>query len=408
MIRFMPDTWQDALLRPLAMAAPNGWVYTEITAPDVRFALALLLAIPALVVLFRRRFRDEADRPLLSLLALTFLSFVPWLLTTGNGRYLMPYILLIGPLCIGLIRAIPGTASMRLSLVGLVLAFQGISLAQNNPWNPFDTWESIAWKKPPYFSVDFGGNPPAPNTTYVTIGTNSLALVAPRFPETSRWINLSVFNGADISGDSKEYRPVVEMLQSSRSLKLVQRSNPRAMNRSDDQPDERAVHEINAQLAPHRLALRQPTDCRLHFSESLATTAMLSTDESPEEKRRIKAKLGLWICTLDYPVAPKLVPELTSGELLAKNVIERMERLCPRFFPPGQALILQHSAGFARNYAQSDSSLIVTRDGKLYVKNARALNPESIGSVAEIMKPGFEFDCTKFKGRSGLPWEREV
>ena len=37
MIRFLADTWRDALLRPVAMAAPNSSVYIEIAAPDFRF-----------------------------------------------------------------------------------------------------------------------------------------------------------------------------------------------------------------------------------------------------------------------------------------------------------------------------------------------------------------------------------
>ena len=35
MIRFLADTWRDAILRPVAMAAPNSSVYIEIAAPDL-------------------------------------------------------------------------------------------------------------------------------------------------------------------------------------------------------------------------------------------------------------------------------------------------------------------------------------------------------------------------------------
>ncbi|MBK9198131.1 hypothetical protein [Candidatus Skiveiella danica] len=49
MIRFLADTWRDALLRPVAMAAPNSSVYIEIAAPDFRFVLALGLGVLALI-----------------------------------------------------------------------------------------------------------------------------------------------------------------------------------------------------------------------------------------------------------------------------------------------------------------------------------------------------------------------
>ena len=49
MIRFMPDTWQDAVLRPIAMALPDGGVYVETIAPDLRFVFVLLLLVGWLV-----------------------------------------------------------------------------------------------------------------------------------------------------------------------------------------------------------------------------------------------------------------------------------------------------------------------------------------------------------------------
>ena len=88
MIRLMADTWLDALLRPVAMAAPNGWIYTEIMAPDFRFVFALGLALAALVAVARGKGKPAARRPVFVLLALTFVSFVPWMATTGNGSYL--------------------------------------------------------------------------------------------------------------------------------------------------------------------------------------------------------------------------------------------------------------------------------------------------------------------------------
>lgn len=54
MIRFLPDTWRDWVLRPLAMAAPDSWVYTEVSAPDFRFAAATLFAALLLATWWHR------------------------------------------------------------------------------------------------------------------------------------------------------------------------------------------------------------------------------------------------------------------------------------------------------------------------------------------------------------------
>ena len=55
MIRFLADPWRDALLRPVAMAAPNSAVYIEIAAPDFRFVLALALAVLALISVWKAK-----------------------------------------------------------------------------------------------------------------------------------------------------------------------------------------------------------------------------------------------------------------------------------------------------------------------------------------------------------------
>lgn len=408
MIRFMADTWQDAVLRPIAMVAPNGWVYTEIMAPDFRFAFALGISAAVLITLVTRKQKIDGHRSIFILLGLTLLSFALWMATTGNGRYFMPYLILIGPLCLGLIRILPSTRSMKASLAILLMGIQGFALYQNNPWKPFDSWQSIPWKEAPYFSLDIDLHAIDTNATYVSVSNMSLSLIAPQFPPSSRWVNLSQFNGSDVSRDSSLYEPIRRIFQSSSSLKIIQRSAPREMALGTEQPNQKAIEAINLYLHPHRLALKEPTDCNFLASKSLATSTFIGTDESTQEKERIKSKAGFWICTLQYPVAAPALKKLTNEGLIAKQVFERMETLCPRFFTPGQELVGGDSGGYVRSYGTSDSSLIVTRDGNLYFQYARALNPQRIGMVNEVLSPGYIMDCNKFKGRSGLPWEREI
>jgi hypothetical protein len=259
-----------------------------------------------------------------------------------------------------------------------------------------------------YFSIELDHKSIDPETTYITVAGQTLALVAPQFPAESRWVNLSVFNGSDISKPSILYDPVRRILQASKSLKLFQRAAPRAMVAGSDQPNQAAISAINEYLRPHRLAMKEPTDCKLFASKSLAFTTMVATDDNEEEATRIKDKAGFWICSLQYPVAIAPSVTLSDGAIKATQVFGKMEALCPRFFSPGQVLVGNHPAGYSRGYPSSDSSLILTRDGDLYVQNARALNPERIGRADEVLSAQYSTDCTKFKGRSGLPWEREI
>jgi hypothetical protein len=405
-IRFMADTWRDAVMRPLAMAAPNSWVYTEIFAPDFRFVFALGLAVAALIAMSIYK-RPNADRwPVLILLGLTFLSFVPWMATSGNGRYFMPYLVLVGPLCIGLVNILSCTKGMKASIVLLVLGMQGFALFQNNPWKPFNSWGGTPWLDAPYFSIDVDPKAIDPNTTYITVTKLSMSLLAPQFPAASRWVNLSVFEGSDVSKPSRIYDPVVKILGVSTSLKLFQRSKPQWMQVGTDQPNQIALNAFNKDLQPHRLAIKVPTDCKLLASKSQGFSVLQVTSDNADEASRHTP--GFWICALEYPVATALKAQLTEGSMKAAQVFEKMESLCPRFFPPGQTMVDTHPSGYSRAYPGSDTSLILKQDGDLYVKNELALDPEKIGQADEVLNKRQSMDCTKFRGRSGLPWEREI
>ena len=94
MNRFEPDTWQAALLRPVAMAAPDSYVYVEMMAPDFRWVFVLLLL--ALLVSMRLRARGsiaaavdttapKAGLPtVFVLVAGLAMAFVPWLMTRAT------------------------------------------------------------------------------------------------------------------------------------------------------------------------------------------------------------------------------------------------------------------------------------------------------------------------------------
>ena len=408
MIRFMADTWRDALLRPVAMAAPNSWVYTEITAPDFRFVLSLCLAVLALISVRNTKPRPRGSLPTVALFVLIFLSFVPWMRMTGNGRYFMPYLILIGPLCIALINLLSSTANMKGFLVIAVLSIQGVALFQNNPWRPSDGWEWIPWKEAPYFALELPEEGLDPDSTYVTIAMPTYSVAAPLLPASSRWINVVSFGSSEIDKQSPLYLPVKNALQESKSLKVFMTSAPRLMVEGTVQPNQTATQTINSYLEPYDLKLKTPTNCQLLKSQSIARRASFYSEDTPEQKARIRALSGIWICSIEYALSPKKPHAPAANELHAMLVFERMEKICPRFFSPGQKLMNPHRAGFQRTYPGSDSSLIATGDGFLYFKYDRALNPELIGKSDDVLSPGFTFDCTKFRGRAGLPWEREI
>ncbi|MCZ8257541.1 MAG: hypothetical protein O9327_17995, partial [Polaromonas sp.] len=343
MIRFEPDTGVDALMRPFAMAAPDAGVYVEIQAPDVRFAVMVLLAVAALLA-WRRLGSNR--KPVLALLALTALSMWPWLETSGNGRYYIPMLLAVGPLCVGLICLLPVTRSFRLFLALLVLALQMFVVLQNPPWG---AWEWLAWKDAPYFQVDAppdeGGRP----VTYVTISSVSYSLIAPRFPASSRWINFS-----SRAATPKDAAWAQQFLAEADSLTLMVPSIRQQMT-ADRQPTEEVKKLFDTLLAGQRLALQPEKKCEFLPSKGLVGIAIRNglRDDAIDMEQ-----FGFWLCPLRYPVDRPAAAKSPSF-LKAEAVFERVEALCPRFFPPGNGGTQVIPGGALRQYSESDTKLYV-------------------------------------------------
>jgi hypothetical protein len=403
MERFAPDTWRDALWRPISMGAPDAGVYMEIMAPDIRFAcLALLtVAVVVLAVLLRRKL---VSRPAGLLLLFTWLAFVPWLATTGNGRYFIPVLLLAGPLCIGLIRSLPITGGAQLALAALVVALQGFVVVQNDPrgW-----WGLSPWGER-YFSMELTDEDRNVPATYVTISLITHSLIAPQFDHRSRWIGLSrVPSGPQTLDGERAQRRLMQAHQEGLPLKLLVPTIPDRVD-AQMQPDAPMRDEINRLLGPHRLALETTARCELRRS---ATMAARMFDKPQEHSPVVVQKIGFWICPLAFPVelrAPAVPRAPVAPELLARaeRVFDVLAHQCPRVFGSGAPPAGSDGGGIERQYA--DIKVYVTADGKVYFRYWRALNSNYVGTSEEVLAPGFSMDCNRIKGRSGLPWEREI
>ena len=393
MIRFLPDTWLDALLRPLAMAFPDGGVYVEIIAPDFRFVFIIVLAL-AWALFARGEQRRVTAAPLL--LALTALAFVPWLATTGNGRYFIPILLISGPLCIGLLHLIPGTRSMHLAFAVLMVACQGFLIAEISPWR---YWGHVVWGDGAPFPVEVPQEVSDKPATYVTLSSISYSLIAPRFHPASRWVNISTQPGLqDTSPDGVRTQALIA---APGPIKVIFPTVPGGQ--SSDRIDPALSKAIDDLLARQGLSIADQNECLLMTSAGLAGMASnkLSDDASGQP-----ALHGFWLCPLARHASDRAT-RAAPVPRRSEQVFEKMEQTCPRIFRPGETVSLHIPGGAVRSYPGSDFKLYVFDDGPVWYKYYRALNPVLLGTVVDILAPGFSMDCT-IRGRAGLPWEREI
>jgi hypothetical protein len=132
---------------------------------------------------------------------------------------------------------------------------------------------------------------------------------------------------------------------------------------------------------------------------------------TPAEKARLREQSGFWICQIEYAVSERKTKYCFTAEELSAKVpcSKRWSNSAPAFSTQGNSIRSNIIVPvFIGDIGGSDSFLIATADGHLYFKYDRALNPQLIGKAEDVLSPGFTYDCTKFKGRAGLPWEREI
>ena len=118
-------------------------------------------------------------------------------------------------------------------------------------------------------------------------------------------------------------------------------------------------------------------------------------------------RVGFWICPLRYPVENS-TPEKAVTSLNVEHAFEAVERACPRFFQPGTARLRASMKGYLRMYHGSDMRVFVMDTGEVMYKYWRAMNPETIGTISQVLEKNFAMDCNNLRGRSGLPWERNI
>lgn len=394
MIRFLADSWLEALVRPIAMAVPSGGIYVETIAPDFRFVFVLLLFLVCLVA--RLRWREGAGRTL-ALLAFCALSFVPWMATTGNGRYFMAILFLVGPLCVALAHYLPATRSTRLASAALMLGLQGGLVFVVEPWN---SWGLAPWREAPAFDVQVPPDVRSEPATYVALSGISYSLMAYRFHPESRWISLASLQGKNPeSADGVRAR---RFLAAGPDSYVIFQSIP-GQGRVEKRPPPDLMEALDLALLEFSMRTDPVRDCRMLWSRGLTSMGVhhgKGIPSLPAEQR------GFWMCPLqkaraaEAPVRPLPSPEVEA-------VMDVFERQCPRFFPRGVRTAMM-PAGARRFYPDSDMRLYVLDDGRVMYKYLRALNPVLVGAKEDVLSQGFRLDCTNIRGRAGLPWEREI
>lgn len=193
--RFIPDSLSEALLRPLWMMSPESGVYTEPPAPDARFmALFLLLAVAFGVICWRiwrlkrvslQQDSGGASASLLALTAVFLVSWVLWLMLSGNGRYFIAMALLTGPLIAGWIFFISANFRWRVYSLGAVVMVTTALAVMGS----MVRWSPVPWSGR-YFDVRVSSPLKESPALFISLDTQPFAFIAPFLHRDSSFVSI--------------------------------------------------------------------------------------------------------------------------------------------------------------------------------------------------------------------------
>jgi hypothetical protein len=370
--RFAPQDFADALLLPLRIASPTSMIYTEISAPDLRFAaLALALVFLAGMAVLGRTAAGSRTKTLSRddgrLLAFLGVSLAAWIMTSANGRYGMLVLLLVGP-CLARLADRLLAPRWAYFALGLLLAAQITACAMISPprWFLAERW-SARWL--PVAPAQQATEQPA---IYLMPDVQSMSAVFSFLHPASSFANLQ-----GQRADSPGWRRIAAQLERGdrparvlgRDLRLQPDGRPR--------PEVVEVYDWTLIRFGYRVdpARCFAVDWRPDDADALSRlAAAVAIPAAPRER-----VLSLASCAL---VKAQRDPREAAEEQRISAVFDRVERECPRVLRGQTAVTERSGAEWLRNYPGLEARL-ETNAGHLVLVPWFKLRYVGIGPVKD-------------------------
>jgi hypothetical protein len=196
--RFIPDSLTDALLRPFDMLGTGGMIHEELSSPDIRYVLLLLVFLILVIARIRQSVRhasipapappsESATRVLIALGCGFAADWIVWLSGSGNSRYFIPMACVAAVLAVALLFRL--LANHSLGRNGILLALfvaQGTQLVLGTDYR----WNQAPWDGR-WFNVEVPEKLVNQPNLYLSIGMQSNSFIVPFLAEGSGAVNFA-------------------------------------------------------------------------------------------------------------------------------------------------------------------------------------------------------------------------
>lgn len=345
----------DQLLLPFEMADPRANIYTETAAPDIRFGTLLLVALVAIALSLAKRWgRSRAiqsdpasQRPTLTmgqmwLLSATAASFILWSERSGNGRYLMPLFLIIGPVLVWAIRSTIPYGKPRTVVLATVFAVQGLGIALGTD----SRWTQARWDQQ-WLEIEGTEFLKLEPRLYLSVSTQSTSFLAPLAHRDSSFVNVVGQHNLSLEGPGgNRLRGLLRRYEGHISI-VFPFDGPASRH-----PLTRSVWEAMVSRTKHLGLAGERPDCRfLLVRGARPPDRFVPFDvKDPDSKQQ----LDLAVCPL-VRSAPD--PSFERERLRASALLDGIEAACPDAFRPRGVPVIRNGPLWSRFYAETDRLL---------------------------------------------------
>lgn len=381
--RFIPQNLWQAINLPFEMIENRSWIYTEVSAPDLRPAsLMALCAAVALLGLWKGAATTQSgysqNHVRASRVVWAFLlpACLAWLVTSANGRYAVPILLMLGPALWLSAYKLAGADRAGVVCAGLaILQLVHMSSAGNPRWNPkswTDRWLPI--------SVPSGLK--SEPLLFVTIGRSSESYLAAHVHRESVFTN--PIGLVSIANDGPSWHRFEALRgQWAGRTRLVFNVNEQEARDGA----EKSIASSNEMIDRLGLEIRSAT-CDLIIVNSSDS----KVPPPPEIPGLIANNRYALACPVQ--LKPKVDPELAQQRKAAETVMDAFETKCPALFLPKGVQVERTGASWTRSYGKYDLFLrIIPNPGIIEHQMERQGEPVRLGTLADWRSALGRFDC---------------
>ncbi len=370
--RFAPRALADALEFPFRMANPEHMIYAEISAPDFRFAALLVGVLVLLLVSAVRRRAPLFAGNDARFLAFFLLATVVWIATSGNARYGLLLLLLVGPCLARVLDATAGARAARIAL-GVLLVVQVAACVMISPprWFLAERWSS-EWF--PFVVPERAKAEPA---LYLTMEAQTMMAVAPSLHPGSSFVNLRGQHSLAPGWkriDALIARHAGKVRTLGRGLRLQADGLPR--------PEVVEIYDSTMLRFGFRLDTRDCFSIGWEGDDDSGLLSRLADTAAPYLRSRGRL-LGLASCAL---VRAERDPADIAAEERMSKVFDRIERECPRLFRGHTSMTEPLGDGWSRTYAGLEARL-ETHHGRVVLVPYFKLVYFDLGDLADWERP---------------------